>query len=81
MKLVFGTKTELLLNLWHRTLAGGVDDRVPVAQRQWFPAEQEPTEPEAKLRRMAALSALVKKRIATLVGVIETAAPFDDAIA
>ena len=81
VKLVFGTKTELLLNLWHRTLAGGVDDRVPVAQRQWFPEEPEPAGPEAKLRRMAAMSTMVKQRIATLVGVIETAASTDGAIA
>ena len=81
VKLVFGTKTELLLNLWHRTLAGGVDDGVPVARRDWFPGEPEPTEPEAKLRRMVALSTMVKKRIATLVDVIETAAAVDDTIA
>ena len=81
VKLAFGTKTELLLNLWHRTLAGGVDDRVPVAGREWARAAAEAVDPREKLRQTAKGSALIKPRIAPLLDIIETAAAADESLA
>jgi AcrR family transcriptional regulator len=81
VKLVFGTKTELLLELWHRTLAGGEDNPVPVIERSWFQEMADARDPVLKLRLNARNSAMVKQRIAPLLHIIETAAPTDPAIA
>lgn len=81
VKLVFGTKTNLLLDLWHRTLAGGVDDQIPVADRDWSRKQYEIDDPVEKLRIAAANGVMVKQRIATLFQVIETAGVVDPEIA
>jgi len=81
VKLVFGTKPDLLLQLWHRTLAGGLDDGVPVVDRPWHRAVLALDDPAAKLIRSADNSILIKSRIASLIGVIEDAAPADAALA
>jgi len=81
VKLVFRTKTELLLTLWHRTLAGGVDDQVPVADRPWERAIYEASDPAVKLRQAARNATMVRQRIAKLYAVIETAAAVDPSIA
>jgi AcrR family transcriptional regulator len=81
VKLVFGTKTDLLLALWHRTLAGGEDNPAPVIQRSWFQEVVDAHDPVTKLRLNARNSVMVKQRIASLLYIIETAAPTDPAIA
>lgn len=81
VKLVFGTKPELLLSLWHRTLAGGVDDQVPVADRPWYTAILETPDPADKLRQLARTSTTIRARIAPLSQVIDTAAAIDEEIA
>jgi AcrR family transcriptional regulator len=81
VKLVFGTKTELLLSLWHRTLADGVDDQVPVADRPWHRAIFDIEDPVGKLRQVANVATMVRTRVAALARVIETAAVVDEEIA
>jgi AcrR family transcriptional regulator len=81
VKLVFGTKSDLLLALWHRTLAGGLDDQVPVADRDWSRAVHTLDEPVAKIRQLARNSVMVKSRIAALVEVIEGATSADEKLA
>lgn len=81
VKLVFGTKSELLLQLWHRTLAGGLDDQIPVVDRPWHRAVFAHDDPAAKLLQAADNSMIVKRRIAPLVHVIEAAAPADATLA
>lgn len=81
VKLVFGTKTDLLLSLWHRTIAGGVDDQVPVADRPWYRAVFELADPVEKLRQVARNATMVRSRVAALARVIDTAAVVDDEIA
>jgi AcrR family transcriptional regulator len=81
VKLVFGTKTDLLLALWHRTLAGGVDDQVPVADRPWMRAVFEIADPAEKLRQVAGNTVMVRKRVAELARVFEAAAAVDEEIA
>ena len=81
VKLVFGTKPELLLSLWHRTLAGGVDDPPPVADRPEYRAIFETPDPAEALRLNAHGATRARTRFATLARVIEAAAAADDEIA
>jgi AcrR family transcriptional regulator len=80
VKLVFGTKPDLLLSLWHRTLAGGVDDPPPAADRPEYRAIFETPDPAEKIRLDARLCTLGRTRMATLAQVIEAAAAVDDEI-
>ncbi|TDD70838.1 TetR/AcrR family transcriptional regulator [Actinomadura rubrisoli] len=81
VKLAFGTKIDLLLGLWHRTLAGGTDDQAPVADRPWMRAALQADDPAAKLRQVAANSAMIKQRTAALARIITAAAAADDTAA
>ena len=81
VKLVFGTKPDLLLSVWHRTLAGGLDDQVPVADRSWYRAIFETPDPAEALRLNAHIATVVRNRVAGLAQVIEIAAAVDDEIA
>jgi len=81
VKLVFGTKPELLLSLWHRTLASGIDDPPPVADRPEYRAIFETSDPAEALRLNARNATLARSRFAALARVIETAAAADDEIA
>jgi AcrR family transcriptional regulator len=81
VKQTFGTKSELLLQVWHRRLAGGLDDPVPVADRDWYKAIFTGTDPRAKLRALAAGVRAVRPGIARLSQAIETAAQSDPDIA
>jgi AcrR family transcriptional regulator len=80
VKLIFGTKADLLLSLWHRTLAG-VDDQLPVADRPWYRSIFEIANPVDKLRHLADATVMIRKRITPLSQVIEAAAAIDDEIA
>jgi AcrR family transcriptional regulator len=80
VKLIFGTKADLLLSLWHKTLAG-VDDQVPVADRAWYRTIFEVADPAEMLHRLARTTVMIRKRIAPLAQVIEAAAAVDDEIA
>lgn len=81
VKLVFGTKPTLLLNLWHRTMAGGLDDRVPVGERDWARRQAEATDPVERMDLAAENSVLIKSRIGHLVQLIQDAAPADEELA
>jgi AcrR family transcriptional regulator len=81
VKLVFGTKTELLLNVWHRTLACGVDDQVPVVQRDWYREQFEIADPVERISFASRNGLMIRQRIAGLVGVIEAGATIDDSLA
>ncbi|HET6296650.1 MAG TPA: TetR family transcriptional regulator [Kribbella sp.] len=81
VKLAFGTKTELLLNVWHRTLAGGLDDRVPVVERDWHRQQYEIADPVERIRYSAGKGLVIRQRIAGLVAVIEAGATSDDTLA
>ena len=81
VKLAFGTKSELLLQVWHRRLAGGLDDQVPVADRDWYKAIFAGKDPRAKLRALAAGVRAVRPGLTPLWQVIEAAAQSDPDIA
>jgi AcrR family transcriptional regulator len=81
VKLAFGTKSELLLQVWHRRLAGGHDDQVPVADRDWYKAIFATADPRAKMRALAAGVRAVRPGITPLWQVIEAAAQGDPDIA
>lgn len=81
VKLAFGTKTELLLNVWHRTLAGGVDDQVPVVERDWYLRQYEIADPVERIRFASSNGLMIRQRIAGLIAVIEAGAAVDDTLA
>lgn len=81
VKVAFGTKTELLLNVWHRTLAGGLDDRVPVVERDWHRHQYEIADPIERINYSARKGLMIRQRIAGLVAVIEAGATSDDTLA
>jgi AcrR family transcriptional regulator len=81
VKLAFGTKTELLLNVWHRTLAGGVDDQVPVLERDWYQRQYEIADPVERIRFASINGLMIRQRIAGLVAVIDAGAAVDDTLA
>jgi AcrR family transcriptional regulator len=78
--LAFETKARLLRGVWDLALKGD-DSDAPVAERPWYIEVLEEPDSERKLRRLAAASCAVKKRIAALLGVIRDAAPSDEEIA
>ncbi|MEW6154774.1 MAG: helix-turn-helix domain-containing protein [Actinomycetota bacterium] len=77
--LAFETKAGLLRAVWDLALKGDTDD-APVATRPWYLEVLDEPNPERKLRRLAAASCGVKRRIGALLGVIRDAAPSDDEI-
>jgi AcrR family transcriptional regulator len=81
VKLAFRTKTDVLLNVWHRTIAGGVDDRVPVVDRDWFRKQFEIADPVERIRYSARTGLMIRQRIAGLVAVIQAGATVDDSLA
>lgn len=81
VKLAFKTKPELLLVVWHRTLAGGVDDQVPVADRPWEREIYEAPDPRDALRLAARNATMVRRRVMPLWRVLDAAAAVDDEIA
>ncbi|MBM7784775.1 TetR/AcrR family transcriptional regulator [Tenggerimyces flavus] len=81
VKLGFKTKPELLLVVWHRTLAGGVDDQVPVAERAWTREIYEAADPRESLRLLARNVTMVRRRIMPLRHVMDAAAAADEEIA
>ncbi|GAB3951721.1 hypothetical protein GCM10029976_088620 [Kribbella albertanoniae] len=81
VKLAFKTKTELLLNVWHRTLAGGVDDRVPVVERDSYKAQFEIADPVERIRFATSSGIVIRQRISDLMAVIEAGAAVDDSLA
>ncbi|MFF1823602.1 TetR/AcrR family transcriptional regulator [Kribbella sp. NPDC058245] len=81
VKLAFGTKTDLLLNVWHRTLAGGVDDQVPVVERDWYKQQFEIADPIQRIAFATGNGLMIRRRIAGLIAVIEAGATVDDTLA
>lgn len=77
--LAFDTKAGVLRSVWDLALKGDTDD-APVAARRWYQEVLDESDPERKLRRVAAVSCDVKRRIGALLGVIRDAAPSDDEI-
>jgi AcrR family transcriptional regulator len=71
----YGTKRDLLLAVWHATIAGPDDVDVPVADRSWF--QQTLLEPDARhlLERVARNSRVVKGRAGPIMEVVRAAAP------
>lgn len=80
VKLLARTKTDLVLTVWHRTLAG-VDDQVPVVQRDWFRRQYEIADPVERIRFAAEMGLMVRQRIAGLMAIIESGAMVDDSLA
>ncbi len=77
--LAFETKAGLLRGVWDLALKGDESD-APVAARPWYIEVLEESDPERKIRLLAAASCAVKVRIAALLGVIRDAAPSDQEI-
>jgi AcrR family transcriptional regulator len=76
--LAFDTKGRLLRAVWDRALKGDESD-APVAVRPWYVEVLEESDPERKLRLLAANACVVKQRIGALLRVIRDAAPSDPA--
>jgi AcrR family transcriptional regulator len=77
--LAFETKSGVLRALWNLLLRGDEDDR-PVAERDWYLAVLEETDPERRLRLNARNSAAGKLRFARILEVIRNAATVDPQI-
>jgi AcrR family transcriptional regulator len=71
--LAFGSKSGLLLALWHRLLRGD-EEPVPVGERAWYREVLEETDPRGVLRLNARNSRAVKERAGTLLEVLRGAA-------
>lgn len=80
VKLVFGTKRNLLVAVWDRAVKGHDDER-PVAEQPWFQELLRSPDPRQHLELQARAGAEVKARIAPLVEAIRAAAPSDRDIA
>jgi AcrR family transcriptional regulator len=76
----FETKSGLLRALWNLRLRGA-QEKVPVAEQEWYRAVLEEPDPERQLRLNAHNSAHGKVRIGGLLEVIRSAAPIDPEIA
>jgi len=74
--LAFSTKAGLLRALWDLLLKGD-QDVAPVAERPWYRAVIDESDPERKLRLVAAGSVAVKQRIGGLLRVVRSGAPVD----
>ena len=73
----FATKAGVLRGVWDLALKGDADD-APVAQRPWYAAVVEATDPREVLRLLARGSVTVKQRIGPVLRVIRAAAAVDD---
>jgi AcrR family transcriptional regulator len=78
--LAFETKSGVLRALWNLRLRAGTE-KVPIAQQEWYREVLEEPDPERQLRLNARNSRAAKLRIATVLEVIDTAAPLDSDIA
>lgn len=78
--LAFDTKSGVLRALWNRQLRAGRDE-VPIAQQEWYREALQEPDPERQLRLNARNSRAAKLRIATVLDVIDAAAPLDSDIA
>jgi AcrR family transcriptional regulator len=78
--LAFETKSGLLRALWNLRIRAGRDE-VPIAEQPWYREILEAKDPERQLRLNARVSCAAKLRVATVLGVIHTAAPLDSDIA
>jgi AcrR family transcriptional regulator len=78
--LAFETKSGVLRALWNLRIRAGRDE-VPIAQQEWYREALEAKDPEQQLRLNARNSRAAKLRVATVLGVIHTAAPLDADIA
>jgi AcrR family transcriptional regulator len=74
--LAFETKSRLLRAVWDLALKGDESD-APVAERPWYVDVLEEPDPEAKLRKTARASRIVKERIGGLLRAIRDGAPGD----
>lgn len=78
--LAFETKSGILRALWNRRLRAGRDE-VPVAEQEWYREVLKELDPERQLRLNARNSRATKLRIASVLEVIQGAAPLDPDIA
>jgi AcrR family transcriptional regulator len=76
----FPTKAALVRALWDARLRGDEAD-VPIVDREWYRAVVNETEPERKLRLVAAQARRTKSRSGALLEMIRAAAPADPEIA
>jgi AcrR family transcriptional regulator len=78
--LAFQTKSGLLRALWNLMLRGDESDR-PVAERGWYLAVLDETDPERRLRLNAKNSCAGKRRLSAILEVIRSAAAVDEDVA
>ena len=78
--LAFETKSGVLRALWNLRLRAG-RDAVRIARQEWYREVLEEPDPERQLRLNARNSRAAKLRIATVLEVIDAAAPLDSDIA
>ena len=78
--LAFETKSGILRALWNLRIRAGTEE-LPIAEQPWYREVLEAKEPERQLRLNARNSREAKLRVASLLGVIHTAAPLDADIA
>jgi AcrR family transcriptional regulator len=78
--LAFETKSGVLRALWNLRIRAGTEE-LPIAEQPWYREVLEAKEPERQLRLNARNSREAKLRVASLLGVIHTAAPLDADIA
>jgi AcrR family transcriptional regulator len=74
--LAFETKSGVLRALWNLRIRAGRDE-LPVAEQPWYREVLEARDPERQLRLNARNSCAAKLRVASVLGVIHTAAPLD----
>ena len=75
--LAFGSKADLLRELWSNRLAPG-EALTPVLERKWYRQVLADDDPRQKLRLMVEHSVSVKSRSAALIEVIRCASPADN---
>lgn len=78
--LAFESKAGLLRALWNLRLRGDEQD-APMAERDWYRAVLDETDPARKLRLMAGYSRAVKSRVGPLFTVIRGGAAHDPEVA
>lgn len=78
--LAFDSKAGLLRALWHSLLRGD-QEAAPMGEREWYRRMLAESDPQQRLRMMAATSRQVKSRAAALMAVIRQAATGDPDIA
>jgi AcrR family transcriptional regulator len=78
--LAFETKSGVLRALWNLRIRAGRDE-LSVAEQPWYREVLEARDPERQLRLNARNSRAAKLRVASVLGVIHSAAPLDADIA